>query len=390
MAERRLSLEAITTRRVKFADALGVYQDLLGESARDIGVILEYEEGAPPAAPAKEPTLASFVNSSARVSHPVERIDVIGAGNFARTMLLPHLRGTVVFGTVVNQTALSANHVKAKFGFGDASTDAAAVFTDKGAPAVLIATRHHLHASLVLDVLRANRHVFVEKPLCLTREELQQIDSAVANSKGSVQVGFNRRFASATVELKRVLDASPGPKSATYRVMAGKLDPAHWYANYAESGGRVLGEACHFLDYFCFVFTSKPVRVFAQTTWPTTGRLPFPDSVTAQVEFADGSSGQLIYSAEGDSSFPKETFTVFGAGTVAEITNFQELVIHRNRKTQKLSYASKGHAEQMLAWADFLRGTREHPLPYEQSRTSMLLTFAVLESIQQARAVDIA
>ncbi|MGH8525830.1 MAG: Gfo/Idh/MocA family protein, partial [Gammaproteobacteria bacterium] len=172
--------------------------------------------------------------------------------------------------------------------------------------------------------------------------------------------------------------------------MAGKLDPSHWYANYAESGGRVLGEACHFLDYFCFLFASKPIRVFAQTAWPAGGRLSFPDSVTAQVEFADGSSGQLIYSAEGDSGFPKETLTVFGAGTVAEITNFQELVIHRNRKTQKFSYASKGHAEQMSAWANFLRGAREHPLPYEQSRTSMLLTFAVLESIQQTRAVDIA
>ena len=392
MAERRLKLDAITTRRVKFTDALGVYQDLLGESARDIGVVLEYEEGAAALPTEKEaaPAVSPPAKSSLRVSQAVDRIDVIGAGNFARTMLLPHLRGAVGFGTVVNQTALSANHVKAKFGFGKASTEATAVFADDGAPAVLIATRHHLHAPLVLGALRTNRQVFVEKPLCLTREELQQIDAAVAESRGSVQVGFNRRFAPATLELKSVLNASPGPKSATYRVMAGKLDPSHWYANYAESGGRVLGEACHFLDYFCFLFPSKPIRVFAQTTWPPAGRLPFPDSVTAQVEFADGSSGQLIYSAEGDASFPKETLTVFAAGMVAEITNFQDLVIHCNRKTQKFSYASKGHAEQMKAWADFLRGTREHPLPYEQSRVSMLLTFAVMDSIQQARAVDIA
>lgn len=392
VAEGRLKLDAITTRRVKFADALGVYQDLLGESARDIGVVLEYEEDTAPPSIAKEvgATTSPPLKSSPGISQPAGRIDVIGAGNFARTMLLPHLRGAVRFGTVVNQTALSANHVKAKFGFASASTDAATIFTDDGVSAVLIATRHHLHAPLVLAALRANRHVFVEKPLCLTREELQQIDVAVAGSKGSVQVGFNRRFAPATIELKRALDATPGPRSATYRVMAGKLDPAHWYANYAESGGRVLGEACHFLDYFCFLFGSKPIRAFAQTTWPAAGRLPFPDSVTAQVEFADGSSGQLIYSADGDPIFPKETLTVFGAGIVAEVTNFQELVIHRNRKTQKFSYASKGHADQMKAWAEFLGGTREHPLPYEQSRTSMLLTFAVLESIQHARSIDVA
>jgi len=169
----------------------------------------------------------------------------------------------------------------------------------------------------------------------------------------------------------------------------GRLDPQHWYANYAESGGRVLGEACHFLDYLCFLFDSEPVRVLAQTTWPQTGRLPFPDSVTAQVEFADGSSGQLIYTAEGDSSWPKEQCTVYGAGFVAEITNFQELAVHRNRRKTSHSFKGKGHAEQMTAWAAFLRGAADHPLPYKQSRQSMLLTFAVLESIQERHSVEL-
>src|SRR6185295_11480993 len=119
-------------------------------------------------------------------------------------------------------------------------------------PALLIATRHHLHAPLVVQALQAGRHVFVEKPLCLTRIELAEIDAALGRSSGSVQVGFNRRFAGASVELKKILNAVPGPKTASFRVVPGKLDPQHWYANYAESGGRVLGEACHFLDYFCF------------------------------------------------------------------------------------------------------------------------------------------
>jgi predicted dehydrogenase/threonine dehydrogenase-like Zn-dependent dehydrogenase len=392
IAEGRIDLAAITTRRVPFTSALTVYQDLLGDSARDIGVVLEYDSGALPAPvqPIIPKSTRLTIPEPTRLSKTVDRVDVIGAGNFARTMLLPHLRNRLAFGTIVNQTALSANHVKATFGFAEAATNDDSVFGDKGASAVLIATRHHLHAPLVLKALRSDRHVFVEKPLCLTRAELEKIDEAVAASKGSVQVGFNRRFAPATVELKGIIDDTPGPKSMTYRVIAGKLDPSHWYANYAESGGRVLGEVCHFLDYFCFVFGSKPVRVSAQTTWPVGGRMPFPDSVTAQVEFADGSCGQLIYTAEGDSSFPKETFSVFAAGTVAEVTNFQELVVHRNRKIRKHSCSSKGHAEQMEAWAGFLRGERDHPLPYEQSRTSMLLTFALLESIQQARTVEVA
>ena len=117
--------------------------------------------------------------------------------------------------------------------------------------------------------------------------------------------------------------------------------------------------------------------------------MPFADSVTAQIEFADGSCGQLVYSAEGDSSFPKEVLTVYATGLVAEISNFQELVIHRGRKRKSISFSSKGHAEEMAAWAQFLRGRAGHPLPYEKSRVSMQLTFAVLESIQKAAAVDV-
>jgi predicted dehydrogenase/threonine dehydrogenase-like Zn-dependent dehydrogenase len=387
-----LNLAAITTRRVPFAQCLETYQDLLGEgAAKEVGVVLEYsaEPGTRNAEPASPPSKSSPRSPShaSRLSSPVARLDVIGAGNFARTMLLPHLQGKIPFGTVVNNTALSANHVKTKFGFAEAATDANAVL---GAPgAVLIATRHHLHAPLVINALKANRHVFVEKPLCLTREELAAIDAALAKSSGSVQVGFNRRFAGASVELKRLLRTAPGPKTASFRVVPGKLDPGHWYANHVESGGRVIGEACHFLDYFCFLFDSKPVRVLAQTTSPVGGRLPFPDSVTAHVEFTDGSCGQLIYNGEADASWPKEQCTVYGAGLVAETINFQELAVHRHGKKTKHTYNGKGHAEQMAAWLMFLRGQAEHPLPYEQARQSMVLTFAVLESIQAGRSVEL-
>jgi predicted dehydrogenase/threonine dehydrogenase-like Zn-dependent dehydrogenase len=398
-----LNVVALTTRRVPFTESLAVYNELLGEGAKDVGVVLEYgsEFRVSSFESGRASTSGQPETQNPKLETPAQRLDVIGAGNFARTMLLPHLAGKIPFGTVVNATSLSANHVKAKFGFAEAATNAKAVLgapasgparagLETGAPsAVLIATRHHLHAPLVLQALAAGRHVFVEKPLCLTRAELAEIDAALAKSSGSVQVGFNRRFAGASVELKKLLARSPGPKTASFRVVPGKLDPAHWYANYAESGGRVLGEACHFLDFFCFLFDAKPLRVNAQTTWPATGRLPFPDSVTAQVEFADGSCGQLIYSAEGDSTWPKEQCTVYGAGFVAEIVNFQELAVHRGRKKSKQTFAGKGHAEQMAAWAAFLRGEAPHPLPYEQSRASMALTFAALESIQQAGGVEV-
>jgi predicted dehydrogenase/threonine dehydrogenase-like Zn-dependent dehydrogenase len=388
-----LDLHAITTRRVPFRDALAIYNQLIGASAAgEAGVVLEYDaEAAPVAAPPARPTLVALPTAAAplRLNQAVARVDVIGAGNFARTMLLPHLKGKVPFGTVVNNTALSANHVRSKFGFTRADTRHEAALSDEGHAAALIATRHHLHAPLVLSALATHRHVFVEKPLCLTRQELAEIETAVAQSRGSVQVGFNRRFAGAAVRLKHLLDATPGAKSASFRVMAGALDPAHWYANHRESGGRILGEACHFLDFFCFLFGSSPVRVSAQTLWPPSGRLPFADSFAAQVEFADGSSGQLIYTAEGDPSWPKEVCTVFAAGLTAEIENFQRLAIHRRRKRTVERFNGKGHAEQMAAWAAFLQGQGPHPLSFADSRQSMLLTFAVLDAIQSGRTIEL-
>jgi predicted dehydrogenase/threonine dehydrogenase-like Zn-dependent dehydrogenase len=394
MASRQLNLDAITTRRVPFLDSLAVYKTL-GTSATDIGIVLEYPEPLDETKtdltlPAPKELEASAPAASARatkLSAPVEFVDVIGAGNFARTMLLPHLKGQLPFGTVVNQTALSANHVRTKFGFRRAETDASDLFQHPARAGVIIATRHHLHAPLVKQALEAGRQIFVEKPTSLTLEELKEIDAAYGKSDATVQVGFNRRFAPASTEIKKLLGGAPGPLSVSYRVMAGKIDSSHWFANVAESGGRVIGETCHMFDYFCFLVDAAPLRIFAQTTWPAAGRMAYPDSICAQVEFADGSAAQLDYSAQGDTAYPKETFTLFASGLVVDVANFMEMQIYRGRKKTKHSFASKGHAEQMAAWLGFLRGQSEHPFPYERSRPGMLLTFAALRSIQEGRAI---
>ncbi len=393
MRSGQLNLAPITTRRVKFTDAVSVYDELMREGNADIGVVLEYasSSGILPEASTSGimPEASAGRMPVVFVSGRMPELHVIGAGNFARTMLLPHLKGKIKFGTIVNATGLSARHVKEKFEFDSAETDSAAVLSSNGG-ALMIGTRHHLHAPYVLAGLKANKHLFVEKPLCLTRDELARIDVAMQSTQGSVMVGFNRRYAPATVALKKSLSAITGPKTLAFHVYAGPLDPDHWYSNLEESGGRVLGEACHFLDFACFVLEAKPVRVAAHTVGPVRGSRGFPDSVTAQVEFSDGSSFQLIYSAEGDPAFPKETFRVFASGFVAECENFQRLAMHQRRKTSVKKYASKGHAEEMAAWLAFLNGSAAHPLPYEQSRQSMLLAFAVLDSVREGRSMEAA
>ncbi len=376
----QLDLKPVTTRHVAFGDVLDVYDKLENE----LGVVIEHGNAECGMRNAESKSADAFtgIHSESRIPNS-EFLDVIGAGNFARTMLLPHLKGKIAFGTIVNATGLSARHVKEKFGFANAEADAAKVLAGRSG-AVMIGTRHHLHAPFVLKALQTGRQVFVEKPLCLTKEELAQIDEAMSSGGGSVLVGFNRRFAPATTAMMEALNNVSGHKTLAFHVNAGVLAPDHWYANAAESGGRVLGEACHFFDFACHVL-GRPVKVTAQTV----GRPKAPDSVTAQIEFAGGSSAQVIYSAEGDSAFPKESFRVFANGLVVECENFMRLSIFRKRKETVKKFASKGHAEEMAAWLAFLQNGAAHPLPYEQSRQSMRLTFAALDSIREARSIEL-
>ena len=381
----QLDLRALTTRRVSFAEVLSAYDAL----EQELGIVIEYPTGRQARDSVLEcagpPALSSGVRpaeSSRGLEHfkTLSRslcatLDVIGAGNFVRTMLLPHVKGKMALGTVVNGTGLSARHVKEKFGFAEAAADSAKATSE----AVIIGTRHDLHAPLVLKALKAGKHVFVEKPLGLTPEELAEIDAAMAETSGSLMVGFNRRFAPAAVEMKKCLDAAPGAKMMSYHVCAGALAADHWYADPAQ-GGRIIGEACHMLDFACFMF-GRPVRVSAQRAGV--------DSVSAQVEFADGSTFQLIYSAEGDSAFPKESIRVFANGLVAECENFMKLTVWENRKPKATKHASKGHSEEMAAWLGFLKDGKPHPLPDAQSRESMRLTFAVVGAIRENRIIEL-
>jgi len=363
----------VTTRRVGFGDVIQVYDRLEDE----IGVMIEYCSPGFSRSVDQAPVSSTELPDrlKAGLQNSVATLDVIGAGNFVRTMLLPDLKGKIALGTVVNGTGLSAKHVKEKFGFAKAATD----FAEASSDAVIIGTRHDLHAAMVLKALKTGKHVFVEKPLCLTEAELAEIDAAMFETTGSVMVGFNRRFAPAAVEMKKWLTEAPGAKMMSYHVCAGVLAADHWYADPAQ-GGRIIGEACHMLDFACFML-GRPVRVSAQKTGA--------DSVSAQVEFADGSTFQLIYSAEGDSAFPKESIRVFANGLVAECENFMKLTVWKSRKAKITKHASKGHAEEMAAWLGFLKDGKPHPLPDAQSRESMRLTFAVMEAVKENRIIEL-
>ena len=383
-----LDLTALTTRRVPFEHAVSVYEGLTGKDQADIGVVLVHaaaDASTITESPSTGPCAAKVSPGQNAPCPAPQVLHVLGAGNFARTMLLPHLRGAIPLGTVVNGSGMSARHVREKFGFSTAETNADVVFSEVGA-AVLIATRHQLHAPYVGRALAANQHVFVEKPLCLTEAELAEIDAAMLVTRGSLMVGFNRRFAPATALALRALAQAPGPRSLICEVSAGPLPKDHWYHQREESGGRLLGEACHFFDLCCCLIDAVPVRVTARIIGSD---LP-SDNLSAQIEFADGSNAQLLYTTVGDPSYPKETWRVFATGLVAVCENFQRLDLHAGRKRRSHRFRSKGHAEEMQAWLDFMMGKTPHPLPYTATRQSMALTFAALQSARENRTIPLA
>lgn len=389
MAAKKLRLDRITTRRAPFAEAPVVYETLALADNRDLGIVLEYEEGEIATVPTQPSGLTSAPSNLSPAPPTPRQLHVIGAGNFARTMLLPFVGSGLPLGAVINQTALSAQHIRKKFGFSSVQTDVATFWAAHPGDATIIATRHHLHAPQVLAALAANQHVFVEKPLCLTENELFEIDQAVAASGGSVMIGFNRRFAPATTALLAALASIPGPRSITILVNAGRLDPSHWYANYDESGGRIIGEACHFFDYALAASGSRAVAVTAAPSGAASARLPFPDGIAAQIEFADGGVAQIVYSGEGDPSFPKETIQVVATGFAGRIENFLQLTLHRGRRAQSQRFRSKGHREEMDRWMGFLAGGKPHPLPYTTGRASMQLTFAAMQSLRERRRITL-
>jgi predicted dehydrogenase len=255
---------------------------------------------------------------------------------------------------------------------------------------LLVATRHHLHARQVIAGLEAGKHVFCEKPLCLTRDELDDIVRAnAAATKQLLMVGYNRRFSPMSLELRSFFSGLREPIAVQYRVNAGPIPPEHWVHDLQQGGGRILGEVCHFVDYLIFVTGAMPISVFA-TALPSAANPP--DSVAVTVTFDNGSIGMINYIAEGDKSFSKERVEVYGGGRVAALDDFRSLeLVHNGRRTMTKSSLrqDKGHSGEWRAFGDAIRKGGNSPISMRELVAGMLATFAINESLQQAAPIPI-
>jgi predicted dehydrogenase len=352
IAAGRVTPSKLVTHIFAIADAEKAY-GVLDSDEPYLAILLTYPE-----APATPPNRVVHIAPSAPRQGGVG-LGFIGIGAYARSVLVPAARTAGArFTIAAAATGLSAVNGAEKFGFEAAATDPDAVFAHVETDAVAIATRHATHADLAIRALNAGKHVFCEKPLALTRADVDSVVTTAQASGRVLTVGFNRRFAPMMIAIKDALAGRSAPLVMSYRVNAGSA-PADSWLKTDEGGGRILGEACHFVDALTFLAGAEPVSVHA------VGADRHADAVTAILSFADGSIGTIIYSSLGDPSVPKEYLEVFTEGRVARMEDFRTLSLTRNGKTVKTTAGTqdKGQAAMMAAFLGAVQGTNPPPIP---------------------------
>jgi predicted dehydrogenase len=388
IAEGRLNVQALISHRFPIERAVEAY-DLIRAATSEpfLGVVLTYPDED---APLTDVRRRLVLREGRRPPDEGVRLGALGAGNFATNVLYPLLRRIHGVELVGVASASGANAARAgrRFGFRYTVTDDSQLLEDDTINTIAVLTRHHLHARQVLAALEAGKHVFCEKPLALNREELAEISHALAESDRLLCVGFNRRFAPLARHMKDFLAEGRDPLALVYRVNAGMLPSDHWLHDPAQGGGRIVGEACHFIDFLTFLSGSLPVRVFTQSL-PGDKRYP-ADNVLLRVEFKDGSLGCIAYLANGDRSYPKERVEVFGGGRTAVLDDFRRLELAQGgRRTSRRAWLrqEKGHREIWQAFSTSVQSGGPAPIPYVELAAVTLTSFAAVESLSAGKPV---
>lgn len=300
------------------------------------------------------------------------RVALIGAGGFAQGMHLPNLvklRKQYHLRWIVSRTGAAAKAVARQYEVPNAGTDFEDVLHDDEVDLVMLTTRHHLHAGMALQALKAGKHVFVEKPLALNDEELDAIEAFYSDGiegKPVLMTGFNRRFSPPIQKLHQMLQGRAGPLMISYRMNAGYLPPEHWVHGH-EGGGRNIGEACHIYDLFGFLIGTPPVDIQASGLHHPIAGVRANENFSATLRYADGSVAQLLYTSLGAKDHPKERMEVYGDGKVFNLDDYKELTVKGHRQAPWLSRTSeKGQVEELMALASALKNFNEWPIPLEQ------------------------
>lgn len=361
----------LVTHEYAFDKAPDAYDMILGKEEAFSGISLKYD-------------LEKQLSTKVLVSKPTGKQEklvfgVIGAGSFATNFMLPSMAGLGRMKGLVTGTPSKAKHFAEKFGFEMSAGDADELFKDEEINTVFIATRHDSHADYVIKALKAGKNVFVEKPLCLREEDLEPIAEAYRQSKGQLVVGFNRRTAPSIIDLIKAFD-NKLPKAINMRVNAGNLPPEHWVHDPEVGGGRIIGEACHFIDLSNAIAGSKLVSVSSNGMG---GKPELMDTAVMSLQYEDGSIATISYFSNGNHQVPKERIEVFSGTKTAIIDDFKMLTVYgKNIDKHKLANQDKGHKSFLKEFCEKLKSGAPIEPSFEQVYESTLATFKVIESIK--------
>ena len=369
-----INLEYLTTHQFDFENAPNAFDLVANKTEPYIGIALKYDTNK---VVSKKLITVSGVGAEGKVN-----ISFIGAGSYAQGSLLPYIpchKDVTRIGVLTN-TGTTSKRVAEKFKFCFCASKENDVLNEK-TNTLFIATRHDSHAEFVLKGLQANKNIFVEKPLCLTSSELEEITALQQNKSKAIMVGFNRRFSPLTQLLKKKLGTGGGPMAMIYRVNAGNIPKDTWIQDLEIGGGRIIGEACHFIDLLTYINGSLPKSISAMSMPDANG---LNDTVNISIQFENGSIGIVAYYANGAKDLAKEYVEVFASGTTAIINDFKELNIYGKNKPfkKRLINQNKGQKEMVGAFIDGLLKDGYSPIPYEEIYAVSKATFLALKSLQ--------
>jgi predicted dehydrogenase len=381
VAERKVLLKPLITHRFPIEKAADAYALMMEESMPYLGMVITY-----PADPAR--TLPRTIPVGHVVSGRAVTLGIIGAGNHVKDMLLPPLQAmnNVSIRAVCTASGMTTKTLAERIQAGLCTSDAQALLDDPSISTILIGTRHDSHASLVVRSLLVDKHVFVEKPLCLTEEELQEIHAVYekkANGGLQLMVGFNRRFSPHAQQARQFFALRRNPLVMLYRINAGRIPKEHWVQDPEVGGGRLIGEVCHFVDYMQALCGARPTSVFARRI-AHHGSGVTDDQCTFSLTFADGSIGTIVYTAEGHRSLEKEYFEAHADGRSLTMRDFMETRCYTEGRSKdfKTAKREKGFPEELTRFVQAVEQGLPPVMPFEEIEAVTRVCLLAQQSLQ--------
>jgi polar amino acid transport system substrate-binding protein len=387
---KKIDVSHLTTHSFKLEEAPAAYDMILAKSEPYLGILIEYD-----ASKKIDRTERKIDLKVSATNHKPSAVNIgfIGAGSYAHSHLLPSIpkNNDISLKGVMSATGTSSRYAAERYGFDFCTTNAKDIIENDDINTVFIATRHDSHAKYVMESLKAGKHVFVEKPLCLKIEELDDIRKCYEPSAKSHQllmVGYNRRFSPLIQELKKKL--GEGPMAMIYRINAGAIPKDSWIQDPEFGGGRVIGEVCHFVDTLSFLSDSLPVTVHANAMVDQDN---LNDTLHISLAYKNGSIGTISYLANGDKRLPKERIEIFAHGSSAILNDFKTLTVYAGgkKKKKKLLSQDKGQKEEVKRFIEAIfKGNGLNDLiSFEELYNTSLVTFKILDSIRSRACVRI-